>query len=289
MRKKRRNRRERYVRWCVFASGMLAGILIWSRTVSGLTQVGGENRRGNGDATLSVVIGEEPIVTGQWGKHEVLSGENSSDAQWANPEDSLPDNCIPELLVLVNKDNPIAKEYDAKLRKICKGRLEASDYLYEDLCAMLKAAGMEGFDFWIASAYRSVEYQEELIEKDILKYTGQGDSYEQAKAKAYEYKMPPGNSEHHTGLALDILCSTNTKMDITQAEEPGNLWLREHCSEYGFVLRYPEGREDKTGIKYEPWHFRYVGKEAAVYMTNHQLVLEEYVALLNENQALSEK
>lgn len=195
----------------------------------------------------------------------------------------LPENARPELVVLVNRENPIADEYDPKLRKICNGRLEASEYLYEDLCAMLKAAGEAGYDFWIASAYRSVEYQEELIQKDILKYIGQGDSYESARAKSYEYKMPPGNSEHHTGLALDILCSTNLEMNESQAKEEGNIWLREHCSEYGFVLRYPEGREDITGVKFEPWHFRYVGKEVADFMTNHQLVLEDYVNLLEES------
>jgi D-alanyl-D-alanine carboxypeptidase len=65
-------------------------------------------------------------------------------------------------------------------------------------------------------------------------------------------------------------------MDSTQADEPGNLWLLTHCSEYGFILRYPADKEDVTGISYEPWHFRYVGKEAAQYIMDNGITLEDF-------------
>lgn len=181
-----------------------------------------------------------------------------------------------ELLLLVNKDHELQESYKPILHSICKGRLEAADILYEDLCDMLKDAGEAGYEFWIASAHRDRSYQQGLVDEDVQKYMSKGYSYKTALEKTYEYTMPAGASEHETGLAIDILCSTNTIMDESQACEPGNRWLAEHCHEYGFILRYPEDREDITGISYEPWHFRYVGKEAAAYLTQKGWTLEEF-------------
>lgn len=188
-----------------------------------------------------------------------------------------------ELLVLVNKENACPKE-GFSLRKICNGRLLAADILYSDLCRMLEDAGDEGYQFWIASAYRSAERQQELVDEDVQSAMRKGMSYEEALEKTYEETMPSGYSEHQTGLALDILSTENTKMDISQENTLGNQWLREHCYEYGFILRYPKDKEEITDISYEPWHFRYVGKKAAEYMKDHQLTLEEfYLRLQNES------
>lgn len=185
------------------------------------------------------------------------------------------------LLVLVNRDHELQASGQPVLRSICKGRLEAADILYEDLCAMLEDGGKAGYQYWIASAYRDRSYQQGLVEEDVEKYMAKGYTYEAALQKTYEYTMPAGQSEHETGLALDILCSTNTIMDESQAHEPGNKWLTEHCHEYGFILRYPEDGEDITGIKYEPWHFRYVGREAAAYLTEKGWTLEEFHEVIN--------
>lgn len=184
------------------------------------------------------------------------------------------------LLVLVNKERELPASSQPLLRSICKGRLEAADILYEDLCAMLEAGEQAGYQYWIASAYRDRAYQQGLVDEDVEKYMSKRYSYEAALQKTYEYTMPPGSSEHETGLALDILCSTNTIMDESQKGEPGNRWLVEHCHEYGFVLRYPENKEGITGISYEPWHFRYVGKEAAAYLTQKGWTLEEFYQVL---------
>lgn len=184
------------------------------------------------------------------------------------------------LLLLVNKEHELPASAQPALRSICKGRLEAADILYEDLCAMLEAAGREGYQFWIASAWRDREYQQGLVDEDVQKYMAKGYSYEAALEKTHEYTMPAGQSEHETGLALDILCSTNTIMDESQKSEPGNRWLVQHCHEYGFILRYPEEKEEITGIGYEPWHFRYVGKEAAAYLTQKGWTLEEFHQVL---------
>lgn len=186
-----------------------------------------------------------------------------------------------ELLVLVNKENELAAFYEAGLRSICEGRLQAADILYEDLCAMLRDAGEDGFQYWIASAYRDRGYQQGLVDEDVEKYLAKGYTYETALEKTYEYTMPAGHSEHETGLALDILCSTNTMMDESQAYESGNQWLVAHCHEYGFILRYPSDKEEITGIKYEPWHFRYVGRETAALLKEMGWTLEEFYDVVN--------
>ena len=185
------------------------------------------------------------------------------------------------LLVLVNKEYELPASYEAGLRNICEGRLQAADILYEDLCAMLRDGGQAGFQYWIASAHRDRAYQQGLVDEDVEKYMSKGYSYEAALERTYEYTMPAGKSEHETGLALDILCSTNTIMDESQKYEPGNQWLVEHCHEYGFILRYPEDKESVTGIKYEPWHFRYVGREAAAYLKENGWTLEEFYEAVN--------
>ncbi len=188
------------------------------------------------------------------------------------------------LLLLVNKEHELSASYQPVLRSICKGRLETADILYEDLCAMLEAGEQAGYQYWIASAYRDRAYQQGLVDEDVEKYMSKGYSYEAALQKTYEYTMPPGSSEHETGLALDILCSTNTIMDESQKGEPGNRWLVQHCHEYGFILRYPEDKEGITDIHYEPWHFRYVGKEAAAYLTQKGWTLEEFYQVLESDR-----
>ena len=188
-----------------------------------------------------------------------------------------------ELLLIVNKDYELETSYQPVLRNICKGRLKAADILYEDLCAMLEDGGQAGYEYWIASAHRDRAYQQGLVDEDVKKYMAKGYTYEAALQKTYEYTMPAGQSEHETGLALDILCSTNMMMDESQAYEPGNQWLAAHCHEYGFILRYPADKEDVTGIKYEPWHFRYVGKEAAAYLRNKGWTLEEFYRVIHDS------
>lgn len=175
------------------------------------------------------------------------------------------------------KEQPLETDiYENNLRKICNGRLRASKALYEDLVNLLAAAGEEGYQYWIASAYRSRERQQELVEEDVARYVAQGMNEKEALEKTYEQTMPAGCSEHETGLALDILCSENVNMDLSQAQEPGNQWLSSHAYEYGFILRYPKEKEAITGISYEPWHFRYVGKETTKFLYQNQLTLEEF-------------
>ncbi len=105
----------------------------------------------------------------------------------------------------------------------------------------------------------------------------QGYSYEEAEELAGQVVAVPGTSEHQLGLALDLVSSEYRKLDEEQENTKGFKWLKEYSWEYGFILRYPNGETDITGIIYEPWHFRYVGLEAAKEITEAGLTLEEYL------------
>ncbi len=181
-------------------------------------------------------------------------------------------------LILVNAGNSLKRSYHTDLRPICKGRLYVSQKLYKHLVDMLADAGEQGHHYWIASAYRSRQKQQQLVDEDVQNAMKKGLSHEEAQKDTYRETMPAGHSEHETGLALDILCAENNHMNTSQEKEAGNIWLRNNCHRYGFILRYPKGKESITGIHYEPWHFRYVGKEAAAYMKKHNLTLEEFWA-----------
>ena len=107
----------------------------------------------------------------------------------------------------------------------------------------------------------------------IVQGYGPMDAYDETKKSV----AVPGTSEHATGLAVDIIASDYEELDEAQGDTPEQKWLMEHWAEYGFILRYPPEKADVTGIIYEPWHYRYVGKEAAKEITEKGLTLEEYL------------
>ena len=107
---------------------------------------------------------------------------------------------------------------------------------------------------------------------------------DEAREETARWTMPPGCSEHETGLAVDIVATDNQRLDDTQEQTPETIWLHENCWRFGFILRYPAGKEDVTGIDYESWHYRYVGIEAARYLTEQQLTLDEFWASCREKQ-----
>ena len=188
-----------------------------------------------------------------------------------------------KLLILVNKDNIFPNDYEIEL-KVLPDRVNQADILaYDSLCAMLKEGRKEGLRFEICSSYRTIERQQELLEEDIAYIMRRGSSYVEAYSKATQETMPPGYSEHSTGLAFDIVSLSYQILDDKQEKTAENIWLREHCMEYGFILRYPKEKESITGINYESWHFRYVGVEAAVSITEMGITLEEYLDIEPES------
>lgn len=191
-------------------------------------------------------------------------------------------------LVLANKDTPLDREYNVKLQSVENGVGQVSEDIVNDLTAMLRAGNMEGHEFWLASTYRSYERQEQLLEEDVRELMGKGYDRDEAYAEAIKETMPPGCSEHETGLAVDIVAKNYQMLDANQETTCQNIWLRAHCHEYGFILRYPKEKEDVTGISYESWHFRYVGVEAATYITENNLTLEEYLEKIEANKVIKQ-
>lgn len=180
-------------------------------------------------------------------------------------------------LILVNKEHKLSDDYEVELKTLPDGTNRACVDVYDALVAMLKAGRKEGLSFEICSSYRSVERQEELLDEDIDELRRKGYTYLEAYEEATKDTMPPGYSEHATGLAFDIVALDYQMLDSRQKNTDENKWLREHCAEYGFILRYPDDKEEITGITYESWHFRYVGPEAAEYIMENDITLEEYL------------
>ncbi|MBO5209135.1 MAG: M15 family metallopeptidase [Lachnospiraceae bacterium] len=178
-------------------------------------------------------------------------------------------------LLLVNKQHPIPEDYTFTLGTI-KGSMQCDERIISDVFAMLQAAKKDGVNLAICSPYRDLNRQEILFDRKITLYMGQGYSYMEAYKTASQTVTIPGASEHQLGLALDIFSDTYTSLDEGFGDTEAGKWLAEHSCEYGFVLRYPKGKEYITSIEYEPWHFRYVGKEAATIMTQENICLEEF-------------
>lgn len=186
---------------------------------------------------------------------------------------------ISNALILVNKKNPLPESFDNELHLLKNGK-NVSEMMYKDLRDMLFKGEEEvdGLSFLVASGYRTKAEQEALFLEEMEKNRLAGMDTEAACADAEKSVAPAGFSEHETGLCVDIVAESNQRMDETQEDTPENRWLQEHCAEYGFILRYPRGKEDVTGFMYESWHFRYVGKEAAKEITEAGITLEEYLS-----------
>lgn len=179
-------------------------------------------------------------------------------------------------LILVNPWNSLPESYQAPLLDLGSGeKIDRRCYgALQDMLDGCRAAGMEPL---ICSAYRSQETQEQLFADQVEQWTSQGYSLEEAKAEAGKVVAVPGTSEHQLGLAVDIVDITNQMLNESQEDTPVQQWLMENSWKYGFILRYPNGKSDAIGIIYEPWHYRYVGVEAATQMYEQGLCLEEYL------------
>lgn len=179
-------------------------------------------------------------------------------------------------LILVNKQHPVPEDYIVELETI-KGNMKCDARIISDLIAMFQAADADGVNLAVCSPYRDLNRQEWLFERKIKSYMKKGMSYMEAYSLASQIVMVPGASEHQLGLAIDINCDTYTSLDEGFADTEAGKWLAAHCYEYGFILRYPLGKEYITGVEYEPWHFRYVGKEAATVISEQGICLEEFI------------
>lgn len=180
-------------------------------------------------------------------------------------------------LYLVNKWNPLEDEYTMDLMTLSNG-LQVNARCYDDLTAMLSAMEEAGLSPIVCSAYRSISDQQSLYQSKVNDYLSAGYTQAEAEEMAGTVVAIPGTSEHHLGLAVDIVDENYQLLDEKQEETEVQKWLMENCWNYGFILRYPNNTSDTTGIIYEPWHYRYVGKEAAQDMKVRGLCLEDYLA-----------
>lgn len=181
-----------------------------------------------------------------------------------------------ELLTLVNFENTIPKDWKVDLVQLNNGQ-SVDRRIYDDLIAMLQAAKSEGLNPLICSSYRTNEKQEQLYQNKVSEYLSQGYSKVKASDKAAFWVARPGTSEHQLGLAVDIVSTKNQRLDRSQENTVEQQWLIQNSWKYGFVLRYPTNKNSITGVGYEPWHYRYVGKEHAKKINELGVCLEEYV------------
>ncbi len=180
--------------------------------------------------------------------------------------------------VLVNPDHLLPDGYEVELADFEGGQVDAR---IRDICeAMFTDAKADGVDFKLVDAYRSYETQNKLYQKKVNSYIAKGYSREDAEVKAATITARPNTSEHQTGLALDIVTPSYTKRDKGFAKTDAFKWLDANAQDYGFTLRYKQDKQEYTKVIYEPWHWRFVGVEAAKAMKQSGECLEEYMSML---------
>ena len=179
-------------------------------------------------------------------------------------------------LVLINPWNPLPEDHVFELASVTS-KYQVDSRCAEALKAMLADCKAAGLTPYICSAYRTWEDQVALFDKKVNSFISKGYSEEDAKILAAKETAVPGTSEHQLGLAVDILCTSRPWLDEGQAQTETQKWLMANCHKYGFILRYPKGTTDITGIIYEPWHYRYVGVEVATEIMTRGITLEEYL------------
>lgn len=179
-------------------------------------------------------------------------------------------------LLLANAENPLPQDWSIQTEEVQNG-YEMDKRAAPAMREMIQAAKEDGVELMLCSAYRSVKKQQQLFDRSQQAYMAQGMSEEEAYAKTATETAIPGTSEHQTGLAADIVTPTYQMLDAGFADTPAGQWLSEHAAEYGFVLRYPQDKQEVTGIIYESWHYRFVGKTHAKLMKESGLCLEEYL------------
>lgn len=175
-------------------------------------------------------------------------------------------------LLLINYENPVPEDYYIDLANYDASR-QFDSRAIDFLKVMLKVAKAEGAgDMWAQSTYRSYSVQDGLFKNKVAKLVASGYSKEEAEVLAQKSVNKPGYSEHNIGLAVDF-----NNVDYNFENTKGYKWLLENAEDYGFILRYKEEKKDITNVKFEPWHWRYVGIDNAKAMNELDMCLEEYV------------
>ena len=239
--------------------------------------------RANGEAELraGILLGDtlEEIQTYAWNERRCEEDALQRLAALPRVKRARHDDLQLDLLTVVSASSPMENGYIPELDTVVEA------YQLDSRCAavcweMMQDCRAQGAGYpMICSAYRTQEYQQELFDNKVIRVMAeQYCSLEEAEVIAAGEVAYPGTSEHQLGLAADIIDETFPYLTKWQETTGTQHWLMEHAPDYGFILRYPEGTSEITGIIYEPWHYRYVGEKFAKEITNRGITLEEYVA-----------
>lgn len=208
--------------------------------------------------------------------NEIEESEKTADYEMEQQEELV---IKPEdmwCLILTNAEYPVPEDYAVTLRDVPGTDQKVDERIYEPLINMLEAMKAEGLSPVVCSGYRTLDKQEKLFNRKVSAYVKKGRSKEESYTLARQTLSIPGSGEHCLGLAVDFYTRSYHQLERAFEKTPEGKWLREHAQDYGFTLRYDEGKEEITGIEYEPWHFRYVGVDVARYLKEHNLSLEEF-------------
>lgn len=195
--------------------------------------------------------------------------------------------------ILVNKDHPLGiyvPQGLISLNSIACRTVSGRELLLVRCAALSLKAMMDKmmkddpstYKLIVTSAYRSYEYQEKLYEKYVAEYMSSGMSREDAQAEVSKTSARPGESEHQSGLCVDFIIEGERSLDISFDRTSAFKWLSKNAHLFGFILRYPKGKENITKYEYEPWHYRFVGRDAATAIYNERSCLEEYIDTISQ-------
>ena len=233
---------------------------------------------------VALIVGAVFIVKG-CKKDETLPGDDQQGQQTDTPEENTqkpPANVDDELLTVVNPWNPLPEDWVCDLVTLSDGR-RVDSRCYEAFEEMMAACRDAGYAPFLCSAYRTQETQQSLYDNKVQRLMNSGMGEEEAKVEAAKAVAIPGTSEHQLGLAVDIVDANMQDLTDEQENTETQKWLMANSWRYGFIHRYPNDKTDITGIIYEPWHYRYVGKAAAQDIFNRDITLEEYVGKTNQS------
>lgn len=217
---------------------------------------------GQAQATLTITVKTKLSETANPGSDDLLIVTNPTDYDVVvNKQRRLPDGFHPDDLVVPNV--PFSFSGDSEKKKLRKQAALALEQLFAQ-------AEEDGIALYAVSGFRSFGTQQAIFQYNVT---------QQGEEEARRYSAYPGTSEHQTGLAMDVSSpSVNNALDESLGETEEGKWLAEHAPAHGFIIRYPQGKEEITGYAYEPWHLRYVGKQVAKQMDEQGLTLEQYFA-----------
>lgn len=280
------NGAQKFILFCFFAivliSVTITGLLLWKAFAWSR-----DAEEGDVPSTLTEVLPDSQDVKDTLSSLLPGTGTKEPEADETEPEtepvpEEKPDPHVLEqqreewYLLLVNKWNPIDRDYSLDLVELRNGH-SVDIRAYPDLQDMMDDARAEGLQPIICSSYRTNQKQRDLFKNQVDKYLALGLTEEEAEEQAAKWVAVPGTSEHQTGLAVDIVALDYQILDEGQEDTPEQKWLMENSYKYGYILRYPTEKSDITGIHYEPWHYRYVGKEVAKEIYDLGICLEEYL------------